>query len=93
MIDSASTREFLELARGGDDSAEWHLFSRFISALFGTKDPDPVESLAGDETPEEEASEGQKQSEEKGTPKAGPSAPAPQPGSAISLNPPEPDAA
>ena len=33
MVDSASTREFLELARAGDDSAEWHLFSRFISEL------------------------------------------------------------
>lgn len=70
------------------------MFSRFIDALFGTADPDPIESLAGDEAPDEEASEEKKKkSKEKEAPQPGPSRPAPQAGSAISLNPTEPDTA
>ncbi len=69
------------------------MFSRFISALFGTTDPEPVEPLARDDTPEEKPSEEKKKSKEKESPQTGPAQPAPQAGSAISLNPPEPDAA
>ena len=69
------------------------LFSRFMSALFGSIAPDPVEPLAEDEAAEEKPPKEQKKSKEKDSPKTGPAQPAPQPGSAISLNPPEPDTA